>query len=55
MDHIAKVAGATGESNASEVSLYLSTQKGAIEMLQQRVRPFLCIYCAQERGVNFVC
>jgi hypothetical protein len=37
VDHIAKVAGATGESDASEVALYLSTQKGAIDMLRQRV------------------
>lgn len=37
LDHVAKSSGSAGPDTASEVSLYLRTQRGAVEMLQQRL------------------
>eukprot|EP00037_Helgoeca_nana_P010533 m.92951 g.92951 ORF g.92951 m.92951 type:complete len:346 (-) comp20258_c0_seq1:155-1192(-) len=38
VDHIAKVSGSGGQDKASEVSIYLDTQRGAVVMLQQRIK-----------------
>eukprot|EP00035_Acanthoeca_spectabilis_P022252 m.442781 g.442781 ORF g.442781 m.442781 type:complete len:342 (+) comp18854_c0_seq1:61-1086(+) len=37
VDHIAKVSGAGGKDESSEVSLYMDTQRGAVVMLLQRI------------------